>query len=259
MCGHYIISLESRDWDIKYEDILCIAREVFDSIFKDIRTEIPNGRPIVIDWSSKWGEPGPVTRYFEDKIVICTTFEGPYDNGQIDWGKFVYELGHEFGHILMNSDRLPNKSFAWFEETICEAFSRHSLMKLSELEEKFTSAQGIWGGIFSSYHNQVINHDLLNAAKFASRGLSEYVNSRREILSNWDNRYDLYYHSEIESAITPLLLQRNMRESLPKIYSSHINSSIDLLLRQWISLLKDSNEARILCQTLGISITTNIN
>lgn len=58
------------------------------------------------------------------------------------WDQFAYQFSHELCHIFTNYEHreaapgVPDRDHQWFEETLCEAVSLHTLERLSALWEQ---------------------------------------------------------------------------------------------------------------------------
>ena len=56
-----------------------------------------------------------------------------------DWGRMVYQFGHELGHVLSNSwqpDALPLRPSIWLEEALVEAFTLRGLALIADSWEQ---------------------------------------------------------------------------------------------------------------------------
>jgi transposase len=56
-----------------------------------------------------------------------------------DWGRMVYQFGHELGHVLSNSwqpDSLPLRPSIWLEEALVEAFTLRGLALIADSWEQ---------------------------------------------------------------------------------------------------------------------------
>src|SRR5262249_23616474 len=56
-----------------------------------------------------------------------------------DWGRMVYQFGHELGHVLANSrqpDSLPLRPTIWLEEALVGAFTRRGLALIADSWEQ---------------------------------------------------------------------------------------------------------------------------
>ena len=69
------------------------------------------------------------------------------------WAQEVYQLAHEYCHVLINSPYNPQMRDEWFEEVICECASRYVLIKINENE----LAKRLYPGEFVNYEESMSN------------------------------------------------------------------------------------------------------
>lgn len=48
-----------------------------------------------------------------------------------DWAKFIYQFGHELGHVLANPYDFTEDRYQWIEEALCETASHYALRAMS--------------------------------------------------------------------------------------------------------------------------------
>ena len=69
------------------------------------------------------------------------------------WAQEVYQLAHEYCHVLINSPYNPQMRDEWFEEVICECASRYVLIKINENE----LANKLYPEAFINYEETISN------------------------------------------------------------------------------------------------------
>ncbi len=120
LCAGESISVEGYESGLQ-RHFQFIADEVWRIAKETFRIKPPLDLPIVC----RYGASGPVTRLDDwihpSRIEIGISTVGPYDS------QFVYQLGHELGHVMLN----PRRSNALIE-AIATAVSYEVLDQLSE-------------------------------------------------------------------------------------------------------------------------------
>ncbi|HET6400928.1 MAG TPA: hypothetical protein VFH95_05955 [Candidatus Kapabacteria bacterium] len=247
-----LISVEgSRAWkDVTSLEVQAVAKAAFHTIFLNMQCPLTLQFPIVIDWSSAWGEGGPVTKYLPSEDRIVTSFEG--EAGQ--WGKFIFELGHEYGHILMNSRFLPLREAAWFEETFCDIFSRFCLQEMESALDKFPALNNISGmqrGTFSNYlwqHRNQMDRSETGTNPF----LSSLVTAKIQELRIWVNRYALVNYTIVESSLLPIVASVTGREALARLnWSKNAAANEAEYFSNWIQACPDPEVPRAILRLFG--------
>jgi transposase len=100
-----------------------------------------------------------------------------------DWGRMVYQFGHELGHVLSNSwqpDSLPLRPSQWLEEAMVEAFTLRSLALIADSWEQDPWLPGEAG----------YSKDLRRYREFLIGGYRNGASGSKQWLNRWfaDNR-----------------------------------------------------------------------
>src|ERR1700733_2265408 len=100
-----------------------------------------------------------------------------------DWGRMIYQFGHELGHVLSNSwqpDSLPLRPSQWLEEVLVEAFTFRSLALVADSWEQDSWLPGETG----------YSKDLRRYREFLIGGYRNGAAGSKQWLNGWfaDNR-----------------------------------------------------------------------
>ena len=79
--------------------------------------------PIILK-NDKHGPKVLYQRGENNEYIIFLNISGNY------WAQLAYQFSHEFCHILSNYEKDNDKN-QWFEESLCEAISLHTIVKMS--------------------------------------------------------------------------------------------------------------------------------
>ena len=84
-----------------------------------------------------------------NEYIIFVNIAGNY------WAQLAYQFSHEFCHILSNYEKGNDKN-QWFEESLCEAISLHTIDKMS-IQWEHTPPHPSWKPYASSLKDYLIN------------------------------------------------------------------------------------------------------
>jgi hypothetical protein len=115
----------------------------------------------------------------EPENLIFLSVEGRF------WSKYAYQFSHEYCHHLIESDFINSfDQFGWFEESLCELASIHSLKTMA--------------------HNWIISPPYTNWKSYAL-SLNDYAD---EILNRQSNKIDYSLSTWIDENIKDLSTDR---------------------------------------------------
>jgi len=140
------------------------------------------------------------------------------------WAKYAYQFAHEYCHHLIDKDFPPeHDQFGWFEETLCELASIHSL--------KFMADQ--WARGKAPYHNWINYHKALN--NYADELLNRETNKYEGKLSDWISKNQYILEKDRVNRPMNLLVASKMYElfsefpdlwnTIPTLGKVEVNSS----------------------------------
>jgi transposase len=158
--------------------VLARAREVF---LTGVRL-LSDGQPASLRVESRSSEPPHIWLQSSTQAHIVV------DGTARDWGRMVYQFGHELGHVLANSwcpDSLPMRPSQWLEEALVEAFTFRGLVLIADSWE-----QDPWLSDEVNYtkdlrrYREFLIADYRNGAAGSNRWLNGWFGDKRKALES---------------------------------------------------------------------------
>ena len=97
------------------------------------------------------------------------------------WAQLSYQFSHELCHILSNYNKNNDVKTQWFEESLCEAISLHTLEKMS-IQWQHTPPYPNWKS-YSSSIKKYLNNMLQEKHRGKSNNLSKWFSSNKKSLN----------------------------------------------------------------------------
>ncbi|MCZ3757047.1 hypothetical protein [Limosilactobacillus vaginalis] len=139
---HYYIPFSSKNEDLRMFNYWALqVFEIMDNV-----THKPITDDINIFVSPNFGCPESWSNVSPIRINLAM-------DSLLYWAQEVYQLAHEYCHVLISSPYNPQTRDEWFEEAICECASRYVLIKINENE----LAKKLYPGEFVNYEESMSN------------------------------------------------------------------------------------------------------
>lgn len=156
------------------ENLLAVLNSSMELFEKSIHPENLNSKLAIVQNSRSHNPPidHPKMYKLASKNIIYLNVEGTY------WSKYAYQFAHEYCHHLIESDFINSSDqFGWFEETLCELASIHSIKNMAATW-KYAPPYENWVSYAVSleeYFNEILNRETNNLDYSLSSWLIENI------------------------------------------------------------------------------------
>ena len=232
------IQFNNKGWgNALTEDILKVLESATELFQKNIQPEVFNSKKIIIQNSSfhdpPIDHPCMYKRDFQNWIFLSVQDKL--------WAKYAYQFSHEFCHHLIESDFINScDQFGWFEESLCELASIHSIKNMAQtwtIKPPYSN----WKEYAKSL-NEYANEILFRESNRIEIPLSSWINDNIEQLSR--DRYQREKNCLVATHISDVFFENpNLWNTI--CYINKINVVEDMFfeefLDQWIQLVPETN------------------
>lgn len=153
------IILRNDNWgDAVSENILAVLTSTIELFEENIQPENFNSKLVVVQNSNDHKPPidHPIMYKGNPENFIFLSVQDRF------WANYSYQFSHEYCHHLIESDFInSNDSFGWFEESLCELASIHSIKNMAQTWKKIPPYPN-WGGYsktLDEYADEIINRE----------------------------------------------------------------------------------------------------
>lgn len=220
------------------EDILAVLTSSIELFEKNILTEKYNSKMVVVQHSSYHTPPidHPIMYKRDPENLIFL------DTQNRLWAKYAYQFAHEYCHHLIESDFInTNDQFGWFEESLCELASIHSIKNMGQTW-KTRPPNPNWSNYSISleqYANELINRK----SNRIEIPLASWLNKNIEELSK--NRYLREKNCLIAVNISDIFFgDPSLWNTIPYIGNIEITETMNFeeFIDKWSFFIPESNK-----------------
>lgn len=220
------------------ENVLAVLTSSIELFEKSIKPENFNSKMVVVQHSSYHSPPIDHPKMYKrdpENLIFLDT----KDNF---WSQYAYQFAHEYCHHLIESNFINSfDQFGWFEESLCELASIHSIKNMAQIWINNPPYPN-WKDYATSldeYSNEIINRSSNNI----KLPLKNWICNNLEELSK--NRYIREKNCLVAVNISDLFFNNpQLWDTIPLIGNVEITESMDFeeFINKWSDLIPDSNK-----------------
>lgn len=167
---HYYFQLPFQNDDVKIFNHW--VRQTFQIMENVTQKQLSRDVNIIVspnfNYPQSWGNESPI------RINLAMS-------SLLFWSQEVYQLAHEYCHVLINSPYNPQMRDEWFEEVICECASRFVLSKMNDddyAKQNYTDS-------FINYEKGLFNEKVFKFKKNALSNENSVILTRLRQNHEW--------------------------------------------------------------------------